>query len=192
MLDKAEPIPAQEAVADKKPLPLSVQLIKRWRDRYYDDVELAPISIVLTTLAAHAYRGERSVSSAMSSILGGIVQSIDSAHNDRRRIQILNPSNPAEDLSEKWDGNPVAYQAFERGIRAFNRQWSQLIARGRNVNADLEALFGEPVKAVLIKRAKRLQALRATGGLGITSSGLIASSAAAAVPMKHNTFYGSE
>lgn len=182
MLDKAEPIPAQEAVAVKKPLPLSVQLLKRWRDQRYDDVELAPISIVLTTLAAHAYRGERSVSRAMSSILGGIIQLIDSAHSDHRRVQILNPSNPAEDLSEKWDGNPAVYQAFEKGIRDFNRRWSQLISRGRDVNADLEALFGEPVKAALVKRAKRLQAVRATGGLGITSSGLTNSGAAGVLP----------
>jgi len=193
MLDKAEPVPPQEAVAEKKPLPLAVQLLKRWRDLYYsDDPTLAPISIVLTTLAAHTYRGERSLSKAMASILGGIVQLINSSRADGSRLLVLNPSNSAEDLSERWDEDRSAYAAFEKGIRDLSRQWSQLVARGGNVNAELEGLFGEPVKTVLVKRAKRFQMARTAGGSGITSAGRIVPAAAATVPMRRNTFYGSE
>jgi hypothetical protein len=71
MFDKAAAVPEQQAVGEKRPLELVVQLIKRWRDLYYagGNPDLAPISIVLTTLAGHAYNGEQSVSKALTSVL---------------------------------------------------------------------------------------------------------------------------
>jgi len=194
ILDKAALIPSQEAVSEKNTLQLVVQLIKRWRDLYYaDDPTLAPISIVLTTLAAHAYRGDQSVSKALTSVLGGIVSFIEaSRRSGERHLRVLNPSNLAEDLSERWDTNPAAYEAFEEGMRDFHRRWAQLIARGGNVNAELEALFGEPVSSVLKKRAKRIQDSRLAGKLGVASSGIITSAGPGAVKMRPNTFYGAE
>jgi hypothetical protein len=44
LLEKAAPVPPQQAVGEKETLQLVVQLVKRWRDLYYaDDPELAPI-----------------------------------------------------------------------------------------------------------------------------------------------------
>jgi hypothetical protein len=192
VLDRAAPVPEQQAVEDKETLQLVVQLLKRWRDRHYvKNQELAPISIVLTTLAAHVYRGERSVSQALTSVLGGIVVLIDDSRRlGQKYLRVLNPSNPAEDLSERWASDPDSYTAFERGIRDFHAQWSQLIERGGNVYADLEILFGEPVTTVLKKRAKGVQGLREAGRLGVMRSGAIASTGAAAVSARPNTFYG--
>lgn len=57
ILADAAPIPPLQATEDKSPLQLVVQLIKRWRDLHYlGDCDVAPISIVLTTLAARNYR----------------------------------------------------------------------------------------------------------------------------------------
>jgi hypothetical protein len=195
MLDKPAPIPAQQAVAEKEALQLVVQLSKRWRDLSYADVDakLAPISVVLTTLAAETYRGERSVSQALASMLGGVVDLIDqSRHRGEKHLHLHNPSNVAEDLTERWDSNPAAYGAFERGIRDFQCRWSQLTARQGNANAELVALFGEPVTAALKKTANLRQEARLQGNLGVTGAGRIAPAAAASVPIKRNTFYGTE
>jgi len=195
MLDKAAPIPDQEAVAEKEILQLVVQLSKRWRDLCYANIDpgLAPISIVLTTLAAETYRGERSVSQALTSMLGGVVELIDQSHRrGERHLHLCNPSNVAEDLTERWDSNPAAYGAFERGIRDFHCRWSQLIARQGNVNTELVELFGEPVAAVLKKRAEQRHGARIDGKLGVSSSGLITSLAGAAAPLRPHTFYGEE
>jgi hypothetical protein len=90
--DSAEPIPAQEASHEKATLKHVVQLLKRWRDIYYQDrCDEAPISMVLTTLAARFYRGHSSVSEAMSSILDGIEGAVNAAMPDR--IYVLNPAN---------------------------------------------------------------------------------------------------
>jgi hypothetical protein len=101
IFDKAAPVPAQEPVIQKKPLKLVVQLIKRWRDRYYTAADLAPISIVLTTLAGHAYTGERSVSESLNLALNRIVGFIDNAHQTGTRLRVWHPTHPAEELSER-------------------------------------------------------------------------------------------
>jgi hypothetical protein len=195
MMDKAEPIPDQQAVAEKEILQLVVQLSKRWRDLRYAnaDPKLAPISVVLTTLAAETYRGERSVSQALTSMLSGVVDLIDqSRRRGEQHLHLCNPSNVAEDLTERWASKPAAYDAFERGIRDFHRRWSQLIARQGNVKEDLVALFGEPVAVVLKKRAELRHGARIDGKLGVSSSGLITSVAGTAAPLKPHTFYGEE
>jgi hypothetical protein len=194
LLEKAEPIPDQQAVAEKDTLQLVVQLFKRWRDRWYAAVDprLAPISIVLTTLAADTYQGEQSVSKAITSMLGEIVRLIDvSRRAGESHLHLCNPSNTAEDLTERWDSNPLGYSAFERGIRDFQQQW-MLVTRGGNVNAPLESLFGDTVTTVLRKGTQKIQGSRLAGALGVTSAGLITSSAEAAMRVRPNTFYGEE
>lgn len=194
LLERAAPVPAQQAVAAKKTLELVVQLIKRWRDLYYADSEpdLAPISIVLTTLAGHVYRGERSVSRALTTVANGVVALIDGANARGTRLRILNPSNPLENLSERWDANPAAYTAFEEGMRDFLAAWVRLVGKAGNVDPDLQQLFGEPVTNVLRKRAQKLQESRRAGGLGVTRTGLIVSSSEAAVRVRPNTFHGQQ
>src|SRR3984893_14811491 len=77
LMAKAEPIPAQEATEEKAILKRVVQLLKRWRDvRYQREPKLAPISMVLTTMAAQAYGGERTVTEAMTSVLNNFVSLI--------------------------------------------------------------------------------------------------------------------
>jgi hypothetical protein len=195
IFDSAAPIPPQQAVGDKETLKLAVQLFKRWRDLYYakGDPKLAPISIVLTTLAADTYKGERSVSKALESILRGIIRLIDeSRRKGEKRLRVENFSNPAEDLSERWDSNQAAYAAFEKGIRAFGDRWSRLLVRDGGVDGELKELFGEPVATVLKKRASQFQELRSKGKLGISPSGAIATVSAAIIPARPNTFYGKE
>jgi hypothetical protein len=193
ILDRAAPIPSQQAVEEKATLQLVVQLLKRWRDLYYSTLpaELSPISIVLTTLAADTYRGERSVGKALTEALDGIAALIDASRRAREaHIHLSNPSNLAEDLTERWSSNPAAYLAFEQGIRKFREGWTGLLTRGGNVNSQLERLFGETVGTVLKKRARKLQESRLLGGVGVTSSGLLVPSAAASVSARPNTFYG--
>jgi hypothetical protein len=195
MMDKAESIPDQQAVAEKSTLQLIVQLLKRWRDRYYFNVDpsLAPISIVLTTLAADTYLGERSVSKAVTSMLSEIVRLIDvSRRAGEKHLHLCNPSHTEEDLTERWNSNPLAYSAFERGIRDFQHRWMQLVTRDGNVDAQLESLFGETAITVLRKRTQRIQDSRLAEKLGVTSAGLITSSAVATVRARPNTFYGTE
>jgi hypothetical protein len=189
VLSKAEPIPEQETPAEKAQLKHAVQLLKRWRDLYYqDDCKKAPISMILTTLAAHHYAGEISVSTALSHIIAGIAADIEA---NRPRIYVLNPANPQEDLSERWD-DPSVYAAFVRGMKDLSNSWQAALAqRGIDkVSTALRGLFGEPVLTALREQAKAMQQLRDQSQLRVTTTGLLVATPAISVPVRHNTFHG--
>lgn len=186
----AEPVPAQQNADDKLPLQLAVQLIKRWRDLYYPDDKLAPISVVLTTLAGWVYQGESSPGLALSGILDRIVTAIEGTELRGERIVVKNPSNELEDLSERWRGNPEAYVAFTTGIRNFRREWQRTLNAGPETNRFLEDLFGEPVQRALVKQARKLQEARKANKLAIGSTGMITVASPSVVPIRSNTFHG--
>ncbi|MBZ5539843.1 MAG: nucleotidyltransferase [Acidobacteriia bacterium] len=189
LMTKAEPIPPQEATEEKAILKRVVQLLKRWRDvRYQREPKLAPISMVLTTMAAQAYGGERTVTEAMTSVLNSFVTQIASTNS---RVYVLNPANRKEDLSERW-GDAAQYRVFVDGIREFHEQWDRVLATSgiHNVSEQLEGFFGEPVKAAIKKQARTLQDLREKSSLRVAQAGLLSSAPAIGVPVRSNTFHG--
>lgn len=191
ILGRAASIPPLEAAEDKLPLQLVVQLLKRWRDLYYTvNPQLAPISVVLTTLAGEHYQGEASVSGAMSNILVRINRAIERAHTNGNRLVVRNPSNLGEDLSERWGEDPESYKQFVGGITHFTSRWQEMIRTGADVSTNLEEFFGEPVRRVYTKRAKRIQDARLHNRLGVTSTGEITLLAASKTAMRPNTYDG--
>src|SRR3989339_1552963 len=96
-----EPLPHNEPIEAKPPLKRVVQLMKRFRDiSFQNDTDAAPISIILTTLAASFYKGETSVNNSLTNILLMIKLAIET---NPTRLIILNPTNHDEDFSDKWD-----------------------------------------------------------------------------------------
>jgi hypothetical protein len=195
-IKNVEPLPEQASHEDLSTLNVSVQLIKRRRDVQFEKTpKSAPISIVLTTLAARTYRGETSVAEAMTSILDGIVAMIPNIAS--QRLVVLNPTNCQEDLSERWDSDPDAYLDFVSWIRNFKNQWSELmrVTGIHNVSAVLESMFGERVaKEVIVEHIKAYEKPRYDGQLAVEKgSGLIVpATVAPSVPIRRNTFYGDE
>lgn len=189
LMAKAEPIPPQEAVVEKAILKRVVQLLKRWRDvRYQREPKLAPISMILTTMAAEAYRGERTVTEAMTSVLNTFVSTIAFS---KSRIYVPNPANPKEDLSERWD-DAEQYHAFVHGIADLHGEWNNALAATgiQNVSNQLEHLFGEPVQAAVKRQASTLQELREKSFLRVAQAGILTSVPATGIRVRPNTFHG--
>jgi Second Messenger Oligonucleotide or Dinucleotide Synthetase domain len=191
LMDKAMPIPAQQSVDEKMPLQLGVQLLKRARDVYFGDSDFAPISVVLTTLAATHYAGENSVSTALTTVLAGIVAAINRADDNGRRIEVCNPSNQGEDFGERWDSNHQAYQAFRNWVFKLSEEWHDICVSRRNPADALEKLFGEYVSRAEVQLADRMQRTRKAGQLGVTSAGII-TTAGSATRVQPNVFHGDE
>ena len=124
----------------RTPLQRAVQLMKRNRDLHFnrpETVAYAPISIIITTLAAHLYRGEGDAYSALVAIAAGLQR--HSALIDNRdldpvltamglihrlpdgRWYIANPVNPAENFADRWheDGHarPRAFFAWVEALQ---------------------------------------------------------------------------
>lgn len=189
LMAKAEPIPPQEVAEEKAILKRVVQILKRWRDvRYQREPKRAPISMVLTTMAAQVYRGERTVTAALTSVLNGFVSLIDQS---APRIYVLNPANPKEDLSERWN-DAAQYRTFVDGIRELHERWNRVLATTgiQNVSNQLEHIFGEPVKAAIKKQARALQELREKASLTVAPAGLLTAVPAIGVRVRPNTFHG--
>jgi hypothetical protein len=187
-----QPLPRLEAAEEKEVLQLVVQLLKRWRDRFYSRSEYPPISVVLTTLAAELYRGEESTSEALLNVLDGIVQGLESAHARGQRLSVPNPVHREEDFSERWENRDRAYREFDQGMRYFAKRWRMVCESEGDPNKAFAELFGEVVPIVIEKRARRLQSLRENEQLGIKSSGVIGPAAATSVVsrMRPNTNHG--
>lgn len=95
----------------KTPLQLAIQILKRHRDVHFSSraAELRPSSIVITTLAAHAYQQQSTVRSALNGILQSMLSHVN---REGGRFVISNPSDPRENFADAWNENPDKAQAF--------------------------------------------------------------------------------
>jgi len=88
----------------KTPLQSVIQLLKRHRDvMFVNNQDSKPISIIITTLAARAYKGENDVKTALENIIKKMGSYV---HSSIPRVP--NPVNPEEDFADRW--SMVKYQ----------------------------------------------------------------------------------
>lgn len=101
----------------KTPLQKSIQLLKRHRDIMFADDKSgdAPISIIITTLAAQAYGNENNVYDALQNILLHMMDYVEVDSNGQ--YQILNPVMQEENFADKWNSNPHKVECFKRWIK---------------------------------------------------------------------------
>lgn len=189
-----EPLPEDENVQRKAPLKRAVQLIKRYRDIYFEnDPDSAPISIVLTTLAGLVYSGQSSVNETISHILNTLLNLLPK-HGER--LVVLNPTNLKEDLSERWDEHPELYKSFLSFINDFKANWGYLnqLSGIHETAKELKTMFGEDIiNQTLKEQAEYMEKARKNNDLAVLGSGLlvVASKEKNTIPIKSNTFYGS-
>jgi hypothetical protein len=178
----------------KKPLQRGVQLIKRYRDIYFQkDDTYKTSSIVLTTIAGQFYNGEESIYDTIDNIVTSIRNNIS---NTPKRIIVVNPVNSEEDFTDKWEKEPQYYEAFKKFCDYLYAEW-QLLKKENGVIEEgqiLKGLFGDDL---LIKAQNRqatvLESYRKNNTLGISkhTGGLAAmSSSIPSVSVKTNTFFG--
>ena len=104
-----KPVP-NNASCLKTPLQKAIQLLKRHRDVCFQkNPDNAPISIIITTLAAEACPHESNVYVALAKILERIPKLVES-HNGFYKVK--NPVMPDENFAEKWNVDPNKYKAF--------------------------------------------------------------------------------
>ena len=190
--ENAEPLPSQEPLDAKSSLKFAVQLMKRHRDvAFRAEPDLAPASIVLSTLAAECYSGHSSVFVTVSEVLQAIQSRILSSPG---RLQVWNPANHvSEDMGERWGKNPAAYEAFKRWIWDFAKTWQRLgQTRGlKEISDILVSLFDEhPTREAIREDTARLSQQRQSGLLGIAAGSGLLTTESPAIAVPRNTFYG--
>lgn len=120
-----------------------VQLLKRHRDvMFKDEKDDKPISIIITTLAAHAYENEASLSQALDNVLANMENFIE----DRGGIKwVSNPVNPKENFADKWQEVPEKQHNFYRWLRTAKRDFSAYLraSASHEMPASLRDALGE-------------------------------------------------
>lgn len=178
----------------KTPLQMAIQLLKRHRDIYFqNNNENAPISIIITTLAAKAYSGEETVYEAICSILNGMEQFIE-IRNGVYCVQ--NPVMEEENFADKWQVFPERKTAFYKWINKAKKDFisDPLNAIGLDTLADefKKSLGDAPVNRAFNKCADDMYEARKNGKLysvGLTG-GLMTKSMQGATQVKGHTFFG--
>ena len=168
----------------KTPLQRCIQILKRHRDMMFEsNQDGKPISAIITTLAARAYRGESDVQVA----LGAVLERMGSLVNPSKP-RVPNPVNPQEDFADKWpldrDLEPNFWQWLQQAQEDFG-------CLGRD---DIEVItetalrkFGATLDATRLRKASGLLAKAGsiTAGTACTSSsGTIGSSGVQNQPHK--------
>jgi Second Messenger Oligonucleotide or Dinucleotide Synthetase domain len=108
----------------KTPLQSAIMILKRHRDvRFNGPVEDRPISVILTTLASHAYSAEPSIGAALLGILSNMHQYVLSVSG---RYVIKNPTDPLENFADKWAEYPQRAAAFFKWLQQARKDFNQI------------------------------------------------------------------
>lgn len=133
----------------RTPLQAAVMILKRHRDHSFQDrAEVRPISVILTTLAAHAYNGEETIGQALAAILVGMDQHIQMQNG---RYWIPNPTDPLENFADKWEEFPERASAFYEWLAKARGEFA-LAARSLD-KAVITETIGRGVGGALAGRA---------------------------------------
>ena len=132
----------------KTPLQRTIQLLKRHRDCMFpEDDEHKPISIIITTLAAHAYNEESTISAALRSILAGMEKYIEYRGG---KAWISNPVNPAENFADKWAEESKKQESFYTWLKQVREDFALYL---RNSPYEtVPAVLKENLGATLVDR----------------------------------------
>lgn len=146
LLEKAyamEDLPEQEPYHLKKPLKRAVQLIKRYRNIYFEnDPDNATSSIILTTLAGQFYDGEGTVYETVSNVVNRMDEA---AKGGVEGFKVYNPVNRDEEFTDKWQRKPKLFNRFLDFVKDFKQTW-EAIKRESDINEsedELKTMFGE-------------------------------------------------
>lgn len=108
----------------KTPLQRAVQVLKRHRDVAFATEESnRPVSIIITTLAAQAYKNQTDVVDALISIAEEMPRYI---RNEGGKYIVENPAEPGENFADKWNEDPKRRDAFFRWLAAVRSDFGAL------------------------------------------------------------------
>jgi hypothetical protein len=182
-----------EAVPDwqvKTTLQRTVQALKRHRDLHFtDSPDNRPASIIITTLAAHAYRGQGS----LYEVLVDVVESMPSFVEDRGGILwVSNPVQPKENFADRWRTHPGRARSFFDWMERAQHDFAGIgEERGLDrIVTKLAESFGEaPAHRAGDRFAAGATKARDSAVLGV-SAGTAMLGTARSRPVPRHTFHG--
>lgn len=151
--EAVKPVPEYQEV--RLPLQKVVQLLKRHRDIYFtheqdEDVKKQkPISCIITTLAARAYREEEELIDALWGVINRMEDEIEFVFdpNLNKDVEwISNPTNRTENFADRWnDEGSVRRENFYRWLEQVKADLRDAQSKTglQNISESLKNSFGK-------------------------------------------------
>lgn len=180
---------------ERLPLQRVVQILKRHRDIMFDGDRDKPISVIITTLAAHAYEKQSDISLALASVVFSMRKFIEDRYDifsGRTYKFIANPANPEENFADKWKDNPKKQKNFYNWLDAVENDIKRITQqRGILIKEEMSRSFGEnEVRKTFNNIGINKRILTEQGGTRFDTKVGITSTATNII--KPHTFFGNE
>lgn len=131
----------------KTPLQRAIQILKRHRDIHFQhDKDDKPVSIIITTLAAHAYDNEDSIYEALVHITDNMPAYI--LHRNGT-YWVPNPTNHEENFADKWKEYPDRQAKFISWLEEVSTDFEE--ALGLKTREELDKLLKSSLGADIRK-----------------------------------------
>ena len=185
-------VPIEKYNKEKTVLQRIVQILKRHRDMMFRyDKDDKPISIIITTLAARAYKGEKDLLEGLVNVVDNLEKSI--TKNEKGEDVVSNPVNHEENFADKWPTNPRRRENFYQWLAAVKKDVHEIFdgANKIQIQNTMGRIFGKDMitkaSSLLVERRK---SKLATGATLLTSTGKVTASTVGRIVNTANTFYG--
>ena len=176
----------------RTPLQKAAQILKHHRNMMFEGKNDAPISIMITTLAAKAYRGETGTFDALCGIVSRMRSCVT---NEDAHYVVRNPVDRRENFADIWVEEPLKQANFFYWLDRVEKDFGIGMIDIRGLDQIKYALEGS-VGDIMATRAvasygKTLNDSRHKNGLYVTATGLTADTTENGAPIVPNhSFYG--
>ena len=152
--------------------------------------ENKPISIIITTLASRAYRGETDLFEGLSNVIDNMELYIKK--NADGTYLIENPVNHEENFADKWATHPQRKDNFFKWLRKLKEDKNAIISlKGVQLRDKFAGAFGKNVTTRIFGEMTKSHKENASNGkLRISATGVIG--AIGKTLNAHNTYFGKE
>lgn len=181
-------MPIGKYVKNKTVLQRIVQILKRHRDIMFKDDEDKPISIIITTLAAKAYKGEDSLLEGLVSVISSMEKHL--TNDQYGNYEVRNPANPEENFADKWPTHPKRKENFFKWLQQLKYDVNSIIhATGQQLRTNVGRSFGDRFSQELFNmQTEQHKNSALSGDIKVAATGTL-SSIGKTLNAK-NTFFG--
>ena len=147
-----------------------------------------PISIIITTLAARAYKGEDSLLEGLVNVIS-TMESYMTIDSDGHYV-VINPTNPDENFADKWPTHPKRKENFFRWLQQVKSDvYSIINGSGLQVRESIGRSFGDTFSKKLFNMlTEQHKSSAINGGVKVAATGVLGSTGKTL--NAKNTFYG--
>ncbi len=127
----------------KAPLQRAIQILKRHRDIHFEqDKDDQPVSIIITTLAGHAYAEEDNICDALVNLVDKMPNHILVRNCE---YWVPNPTNPEENFADKWNEYPARREKFLAWLAKAGRDFEEALELGspKRITEVLQGVLGD-------------------------------------------------